>query len=483
MEPGSAVLLVTDDEPVIAQAIVHALTLRGVHAQSGPELRAHHYGVISTAGLADGASPSVVHRRALAAARALARSNVTDGAIFVTLQDTGGDFGRVPGQQPAYDLSLDRCWRGGLTGLAKTAAQEWPGARVKAIDVARRGLDVAQVAQRIVDELVGGDQAIEVGLAVDGARYVPVSVAEPANAIASAFELPDGAVIVASGGGRGVTAASLLRLAAFKRIRAVLLGRTELEDWPQGAPPDSDTIALRRYLASTQKGLSPKELARRADRIAASRDIRATLDQLAALGSEGRYLAVDVTDRGALGAALTQVRAQWGSVDGLVHGAGVLADKLIKDKTDEQFDRVFTTKVEGLRTLLEVLERDPIRLVVLFSSIAGRYGNAGQSDYAMANEVLNRVATALARRRPQARTVAINWGPWEGGMADAAIRDQFAARGLRAIPIEVGGDAFAAEVLGASDRTEVVFGGPALGRMLVGPDGAVLGAPTATHVT
>ncbi len=476
----------TDDEPLIAVAIVRALALLGFRAESGAELAGHHDGVISTAGLADGASPVDVHRRALAAARALGKRGKLDGAIFVALQDTGGHFGHVADDRPGLGPTIDRAWRGGLTGLVKTASHEWPGARVKAIDVARDGLDVGQVAQRVVDELVRGDRALEVGLPADGTRCVPVIAVEPfapAHASTPGYDLPDGAVIVASGGGRGVTAASLLGLATYRRIRVVLLGRTKLEDWPQGATPDGDTVAIRRHLAATQKGVGPRDLAQRADRIVASREIRATLDRLAALGCEGWYIALDVTDSTALGEAMAQVRAKWGQIDGLVHGAGVLADKLIKDKTDEQLTRVFSAKVDGLGALLDALKEDRLSLVALFSSIAGRYGNPGQSDYAMANEVLNRVSTVLARCWPQARVVAINWGPWDGGMADAAVRDQFAARGIRSIPLNVGGDAFAAEVLVANGRSEVIFGGPAVGAMLAQSDAAVSMpsiAPTAT---
>ena len=75
-------------------------------------------------------------------------------------------------------------------------------------------------------------------------------------------------------------------------------------------------------------------------------------------------------------------------------GAGVLADRLIVDQTDEQFDRVFNTKIEGLRSLLANLSDDPLQVICMFSSVSARCGNNGQSTYAMANEILNKVAWA-----------------------------------------------------------------------------------------
>ncbi|OSC64292.1 hypothetical protein B5181_20760, partial [Streptomyces sp. 4F] len=77
----------------------------------------------------------------------------------------------------------------------------------------------------------------------------------------------------------------------------------------------------------------------RARAILAAREVRATLTALEEAGSPVRYLPVDVRDGEALAAALREVRETWGPVTGIVHGAGVLADKRILDKTDEQFER------------------------------------------------------------------------------------------------------------------------------------------------
>jgi hypothetical protein len=136
----------------------------------------------------------------------------------------------------------------------------------------------------------------------------------------------------------------------------------------------------------------------------------------------------------------------------------VLADKLIKDKTDAQFRKVFATKVRGLQALLWALGHDRLDFVGLFGSIAGRYGNAGQADYAMANEVLNRAAWALANARPGCRVMSINWGPWDGGMVDDALRAQFEARGVPLIGRDIGIDAFMRELTASAGSVpEVVF--------------------------
>jgi Flp pilus assembly protein CpaB len=111
-----------------------------------------------------------------------------------------------------------------------------------------------------------------------------------------------------------------------------------------------------------------------------------------------------------------------------VHGAGVLADRLIAEQTDEQFDRIFNTKILGLRTLLEGLASDPLAILCMFSSVSARCGNNGQSTYAMANEILNKVAWAESRARGGKTLVkSLGWGPWEGGMVSPQLREHFAS--------------------------------------------------------
>jgi len=99
-------------------------------------------------------------------------------------------------------------------------------------------------------------------------------------------------------------------------------------------------------------------------------------------------------------------------------------------------------------------------MICLFSSVAGRTGNAGQADYAMANEVLNRVAQAEARQRPGCVVKSIGWGPWAGGMVTPLLKAKFDELGVPLIPLAEGAAAFVAELQAAArDEVEVVIGG------------------------
>jgi NAD(P)-dependent dehydrogenase (short-subunit alcohol dehydrogenase family) len=285
-------------------------------------------------------------------------------------------------------------------------------------------------------------------------------------------------VIVASGGGRGVTAATMVELARATRARFVLLGRSPLDPEPAVCAGAADDVALKRALLddATAHGrtVTPAELGRQVRAILANREIRQTLEQIEAAGGQVRYLAVDVTDADAVAQALQRVRQEVGPITGVVHGAGVLADRRIVDKTDAQFDTVFRTKVQGLRSLLAATAADELRLLCVFSSVAARTGNEGQADYAMANEVLNKVAVAeRTRRGPGCIVKSFAWGPWSGGMVDDALAQRFRSMGVALLPLDVGAAMFVAEIASPQvDQVEVMIGSATLGAPAAASRGA-----------
>lgn len=376
-------------------------------------------------------------------ARAMAASPAVHGGLFVTVQDTGADLG-LDGRQG------ERAWLGGLAALACTAGAEWPDAAVRAIDCERAGRDPARLAAALAHELRQGGMTPVVGLRADGTRVVPGVVPAPSTPVdAHPLRLAPGAVVVATGGARGVTAASMIELARSCQPRLVLLGRTPLLDEPDGLAAATDEPSLVRLLVGRDGSAGkPARLRAQAQEILAAREVRATLATLRRAGSQVRYLSVDVRDPDAVARALDEVRADWGPISGLIHGAGTLADKLLVDKTDDAFDRVFDTKVRGLRTLLDVLADDPVELLCLFSSVAGWFGNAGQADYAMANATLDQVAAAWRAAHPDCLVRSIAWGPWAGGMVGPLLAEVFASRGVPAIPVAQGAAAFVDEITG-----------------------------------
>ena len=452
------VVYVTDDGGGVAQRLVERLTEAGAQAIVAGYVPADARSIICLAGLravSDVDAAIVANAEAFQIATTAAASFEAKGGLFVTVQATGGDFG-------LQSINGERAWLGGLSGLAKTAAQEWPQAVVRAIDIAVVGKSPDAIAERLSSELLSGGSDREIGLAADGGRYTFVSTERWAEGGAPSVALDS--VIVVTGGGRGVTAAATIELARQAQPRIALLGRSVLDEEPADVRTIVDDASLKKALlaAAQARGerLTPRELGAAADRILAGREIRATLQALHAAGSQAVYLSCDITDPVATAAALDQVRAQWGPITGIVHGAGVLADKRLAEKNGDDFQRVFGTKIGGLRGLLAATAGDPLNVICLFSSVAARTGNAGQSDYAMANEVMNRVANELAKRHPGCVVKSIGWGPWEGGMVTPVLKAKFDEMGVPLIPLHSGARHFVAELQQADPaEVEVVIGG------------------------
>src|SRR5262249_35952641 len=153
---------------------------------------------------------------------------------------------------------------------------------------------------------------------------------------------------------------------------------------------------------------------------------------------------------------IADIYRRHGRIDGVVHGAGVLDDKLIRHKTPEAFARVVATKLAGATTLAEAL-RDDVRFVVLFGSVAGAFGNRGQVDYATGNDALDKLAWSLSRR-VRGRVVAVDWGPWAGaGMVSPELEREYARRGIGLVDPERGVAALLAELAGGAPEAQVVL--------------------------
>ena len=434
---------ITDENPSLAEALSAGLSARGVSATVVERPSESACAVICLAGLSDMPAGPVgalhVHQSAIEVAKVVAQHPKAEERLFVTVQSTGGCFG-LDGS------SGDHAWRGGLAGVVKTAAREWPGASLKAIDVA----DPERSADAILDELFLGGPALEVAYATDGTRSV-VQVESLATDDSRGPALAPGSVVVVSGGARGVTASSVAKLAEKWKVKLALLGRSKLAEWPEGVPLTTDATQITGALASSAKALGEQvdfsAIQKQARSLAGSAEVRMSLAELDARVIEAIYLSADVTSLEQVEVALDQIRETWGSVDGIVHGAGVLRDKSIADMTPDRVAEVFGPKVGGLEVLLEATKDDPIQLIALFSSIAARAGNAGQVAYAAANEVLNKVAASeAARRGDRCRVRSYNWGPWAGGMVDEALAAHFERQGIALLGVDAGAQFFVEEL-------------------------------------
>jgi len=383
----------------------------------------------------------------------LLESAKLQAAFFATVTRMDGAFG-FNGQPAANPI------QGALAGLAKTAATEWPEVICHALDIAPSEAHRRETARALIREVLNRGP-VEIGL-TEASRSTPTLV--PQDYPEGDINLQAGDAVVISGGARGITAVCALELARSVRPALVLLGRSPEPvpepEWMHDLEGETD---VKKTLLQTEfagASVTPAEVERRLKQLLASREVTRTLEAIRSFGATVAYYAVDVRDPAQVQSALADARSRFGPIRGLIHGAGVLEDRLIAAKSMEQFERVFDTKLKGFQSLMDAVADDELKTIAIFSSVTARIGNRGQADYAMANEALNKLAWAESHRRPGCRVVSINWGPWECGMVTPSIKREFERQGVTLLPASDGAHSLLRELGRAADApAEVVIGG------------------------
>jgi NAD(P)-dependent dehydrogenase (short-subunit alcohol dehydrogenase family) len=384
-------------------------------------------------------------------------------AFLLSATAMGGAFGFGESALPA-DYSPGQ---GGVLGFLKCVGQEWSDVTVRAVDFDLTGQEPGDIADRLLAEAAASEGPFEVGYQ-GGKRltWAPRAVSLVKGKEASPLVVP-GAPVLITGGARGITAEIAVELGRRYRPNLLLMGRSPLppekesEDTAHLTTPAQIKAALIARLEREGRPAAPALVEVAYQRLLQDREIRDNLQRMKETGATVHYYPVDVRDEVAFGGLLDELQKRFGAFAGVIHGAGVIEDRLVRQKTPESFDRVFDTKVVSARILASRLKPESIRFCALFASLASRYGNKGQSDYAAANEVLSKLAWQLDRTWP-GRVVAIAWGPWSQIGMVAELEKHLVQRGLRLISPQEGPGLLLDELVhGKKGESEVVLAGGA----------------------
>ena len=360
----------------------------------------------------------------------------------------------------------------GAHGIVKSYAKEKPHIRCRAVDIDPDLLsDPQSLAYKLWAEAFGRTTPLEVGLSRDDKRWALRMYEEDIDSDTISLKSDD--VWVISGGGAGVTARCVVGAAqASKDAGAtfVLLGRTRLDS------------SIEHWLHDDDQSLQSRKMALREEMIANSDsgkvtmveweqawrqkmrtlEVYQTIRDIQETGNRALYDACDVTNRKAVSKVLSTLVKEFGPVTGIIHGAGLEESKLVSDKTWESFSKVISVKIDGWRALIDALDGDlsHLRVVCAFTSIAGRFGNGGQVDYAAANNILDAEMCRISHHPEAPRAVAIAWSGWRDvGMATrGSIEAVFEQAGIETIPVDLGVEIFVQELLAGGKRRVVAAG-------------------------
>ena len=157
-----------------------------------------------------------------------------------------------------------------------------------------------------------------------------------------------------------------------------------------------------------------------------------------AAGVEVLELQADVGNREEVAASFAMIDATGRMLRGVVHSAGALADGSLLHQEWDHFSIPFRAKVAGAWTLHRLTRDRPLDFFILYSSIAGTFGSAGQANHAAANAFLD--ALALYRSSIGLPALSIGWGAWSGIGAAAArgVDEAIVERGIGAIAPDKG---------------------------------------------
>ena len=354
------------------------------------------------------------------------------------------------------------------SGVTKSYSFEQPQLRSRALDVHPELIFDAVLAAEIIEHELfncGGD--VEIGLDRDHRRWILAAFAE--DVVGDPQPLQSDDVWLVSGGGSGVTAACMIGVAnaseqagaTFHLLgRSVLIEQTaEWLDWSEEQLANEKMELRQRLIEASESGkVTMVEWNRAWQRFTRSRDVYQTLSQIESTGNRAFYHSIDVTDMEglrALGASLSQ------PITGLVHGAGLEDSKLVGDKSWETFDNVVRVKIDGWAALMGAVtsSQGTLRFASCFTSVAGRFGNGGQTDYAAANSILDAEMARLTAKG-DCRAVAIGWTGWRDvGMATrGSIEAVFEEAGIETLPVEVGVEIFVDEALRGGKRRVIACG-------------------------
>lgn len=313
-------------------------------------------------------------------------------------------YGTVYGKIPEYEA---------IGGFGKCIRKENPNIRISVLGM--KQAPIKQMLQLAVREVGSVEQNIHYGS--DGERQVlkvsPVRMEDTGKE-----RIIQGGTYIITGGLGGVGRRIAAYMSDKSSVNLVFVGRK------------TDNAELQRQIAS-----------------------------IIADSSKFLYICADVSKQENVRNIFAKAEVKFGSVQGVIHCAGVIKDSFFIKKEKKDFQEVLAPKVLGTHWLYQEIQKRKDAILVLFSSNSAVFGNASQSDYAYANAFMDSFARNADKK---GQIWSINWPYWQdGGMHVDFDRQAMLKLGLAALGDHAGCRAFHTIVNNNLPQTIVMYGNSA----------------------
>ncbi|MEW5894577.1 MAG: SDR family NAD(P)-dependent oxidoreductase [Candidatus Omnitrophota bacterium] len=323
----------------------------------------------------------------------------TENTRLVAFVQFGGGFFGERNERPAWTETC--CAR----AFASTLHLEHPDLVVKVLDFDPRS-STDLISLKVADELKVIDKFSAVGYNEDFVRRSSVfTLSEPCGYRKRNIAWSDKDVVMVTGGAKGITLECALEFARFSRAQMILTGRT-----PVPGKKDSDSA------------------------------VAAALTRFSSDGLRADYFSCDVTSEGSVKDLFKKVKAKYGTVTGIIHGAGLNTLRKLKGSEPGEVLKESLPKVMGAVNLFAAADASQLKLFSALTSVIGVTGMEASGWYGLANEVLNLMLKDFGRCHPDVETCAIAYSVWdETGMGvNLGSVDWLTSRGIGSIPVMEG---------------------------------------------
>ncbi len=313
------------------------------------------------------------------------------------------------------------CENASISGLVKSLNMENTGLSCSVSDIDSSFSSEEELSHKVLKVICNKKAAVN-NVIRNNDWYVPIS--ESIDLLKNEVtDIKEGGVYVIIGGCGGIGLSLAEFIGKYKNVKIVLLNRTrypEKQDW-------------KRVLDNTENAQLKSKIKR--------------LVNIEINGAKLFLYTADICNYEDMSTVMGSIEKEVGKINGIIHAAGGLRDKLIVNMSSEDFSSVLKPKVHGLWILDKLLKSRQLDFLILCSSIVSVIGNRGQANYAAANSYMDAFASKSYKNIK--KVISINWSTWTEGMASEEVLKANENMGLISISKEMGVEAFK-RILGSS---------------------------------